>query len=124
MDPTLGGQDQRVDLDQIGVALDIGRVELLEDGHRAFNGGFGQGGGGHPFARRGLVKPVHRVDPHLGNRVGSLLSHHLDLHAAFGRQHAKVLLGRPVQGERCVVLLGDVGRLLDPNPSHHMATDV
>ena len=47
-----------------------------------------------------------------------------DLDAALGRQHAEVLLGGAVEGEGGVVLLGDVGRLLDPQAAHDVALDV
>ena len=36
--PAVGREDERVDLDQVGVALDVGPVELLEDVDRALGG--------------------------------------------------------------------------------------
>ena len=48
----------------------------------------------------------------------------LDLDAALGREHAEVQLGRPVEGEAGVVLLGDVRGVLDPQPVHDVALDV
>ena len=47
---------------------------------------------------------------------GVLLGHLLDVDAALGRQHQQVLLGRAVEREAGVVLLGDVGGVLDPQP--------
>ena len=57
--------------------------------------------------------------------ASGLVSRHLfDLDAALGREHAEVELGRTVEGEAGVVLLGDVGRVLDPQPLHDVALDV
>ena len=70
------------------------------------------------------VEPVDRVDVEPHDRVGVLLGDLLDLDAALGRQHQQVLLRRPVEGEAGVVLLGDVGRVLDPDPLDDVALDV
>ena len=51
-------------------------------------------------------------------------SDRLDLDAALGRQHQQVLLGSTVQGERGVVLLGDVAGSLDPDSLHDVTLDV
>ena len=57
-------------------------------------------------------------------RVGALLGDLLDLHAALRAQHAEVLLRGAVEGERRVVLLRDVGSVLDPDALHDMTLDV
>ena len=44
--------------------------------------------------------------------------------AALRGQHAEVLLGRAVEGERRVVLLGDVRGVLDPEALDDVALDV
>ena len=44
------------------------------------------------------------------------LGDRLDLDAALGRQHQQVLLGGAVEREAGVVLLVDVGGVLDPDP--------
>ena len=51
------------------------------------------------------------------SRSGSDLRDRLDLHAALRRQHQQVLLGRTVEREAGVVLLVDVRRPLDPQPT-------
>ena len=81
-------------------------------------------GGRHPGPGGVLGEAVDRVDPDLGDGVGVLLGHRLDLHAALGREHPEVLLGRAVEGEAGVVLLGDVGRELDPDDLDGVALDV
>jgi hypothetical protein len=48
----------------------------------------------------------------------------LDVDPAAGRDHREMQLGRPVEREARVVLLGDVRRLLDPQAAHRMALDV
>ena len=35
-----------------------------------------------------------------------------------------MLLGRAIQGKRDVVLLGDIGCLLDPHPTYYVAVDI
>ena len=68
-----------------------------------------------PRAARLLAQPVDRVDLDARERVGALLGDLLDLDAALRAQHAEVLLRRAVERERRVVLLGDVGGVLDPD---------
>ena len=57
-------------------------------------------------------------------RVRVLLGDLLDLDAAFRREHEERLLRAAVEGDREVVLLRDVGRLLDPHLPHDVAVDV
>jgi hypothetical protein len=65
-------EDQRVDLGQVGVALGVGGVELQQDVDRAVGGGRVERGRLDPGPGRGLVEPVDRVDPDLGDGVGVL----------------------------------------------------
>ena len=67
---------------------------------------------------------VDRVDVELHDGVRVLLRHLLDLDATLGRQHQQMLLRRSVEREAGVVLLSDVGRVLDPDALHDMALDV
>jgi hypothetical protein len=60
----------------------------------------------------------------LDDRVGVGLGDRLDLDTALGRQHQQVLLRGTVEGEAGVVLLVDVGCLLDPDPLDDVALDV
>ena len=72
----------------------------------------------------GLGEAHRRVDVQPGDGLGVLLGDRLDLDPALGRHHGQVLLGRPVEGEAGVVLLGDVGGVLDPQAPDHVALDV
>src|SRR6202008_622927 len=65
-----------------------------------------------------------RVDVRLGDGGGVLVGGRFDVDAALGRDHGEVLLGRPVQREARVVLLGDVGSVFDPHDLHDVALDV
>ena len=78
----------------------------------------------HPRAARGLAQPVDRIDRQARDRVGVLVGNRLDLDAALRAQHPEVLLRAAIERERRVVLLGDVGRVLDPDPLHDVALDV
>ena len=84
VDLTGGLEDQRVDLDQVGVALGVGPVELQQDVDRAIGGVGVQLGRLDPLACNGLRQPVDGVDPDLGDRVGIGLGHRFDLHATLG----------------------------------------
>ena len=57
-----------------------------------------------------------------GIRVGA--GNLLDVDPAPGGQHQQVLLGGAVEGEAGVVLLGDVGGVLDPQPFDDVTFDV
>ena len=57
-------------------------------------------------------------------RVGVLLGDLLDLDAALRREHEERLLRAAVERDREVVLLRDVGRLLDPERADDVAVDV
>ena len=78
----------------------------------------------HQVPGVGLGETDRRVDVQAGDGLGVLVGDRLDLHAALGRHHGQVLLGRPIQGEAGVVLLGDVRGVLDPQAAHHVALDV
>ena len=70
------------------------------------------------------MEALERVDPQLDERVGALLGHLLDLHAALRREHVERLLGAAVEREREVVLLRDVGGRLDPELADDVPPDV
>ena len=71
-----------------------------------------------------LGEAVDRVDVDAGDGLGDFGRHLLDVDAALGGEHAEVQLGPAVEGEAGVVLLGDVGRVLDPDAAHDVALDV
>ena len=70
------------------------------------------------------VESVDGVDVEPHDRVRILLGNRLDVDATLRRQHEKVLLRRPVEREAGVVLVGDVRRVLDPDPLDDVALDV
>ena len=77
-----------------------------------------------PRAALRFAEAVDGIDVDACDRVGVLLRDLLDLDAALRGEHAEVLLRAPVERERRVVLLGDVGRVLDPHDVHDVALDV
>ena len=60
----------------------------------------------------------------LGERLGALGGDLLDVHASLRREHEERLLLAAVEGDREVVLLRDVGGLLDPELADDVAADV
>ena len=120
----LGREDERVDFGQVAVALDVAGVEPHQQ-RRRLGARLGvELGPVDPLPGRLLGEPLDRVDVDAGDGVGVGLRHLLDLHSALGRQHAEVQLGRTVEGEAGVVLLGDVRGVLYPEPLDHVALDV
>ncbi len=117
-------EDQRVDLGEVAVALGEAAVELHEDVGGAVERPLGQFRLDTCLARRRDVEAVDRVDVQLDDRIGVRLGDRLDLDAALGRQHQEVLLRGSVEREGGVVLLVDVGRLLDPQSLDDVALDV
>ena len=70
------------------------------------------------------LEAFERVDVQPDERVRVLLGDLLDLDAALRREHEERLLRAAVERDREVVLLRDVGRLLDPELAHDVAADV
>ena len=124
MHAPVGREDQRVDLDQVGVTVDVRAVQLHEHVDRALGGGGIQVRAIDPLAGDRLAQAVHRVDVQAGDRLRLLRRDLLDVDAPACRQHPEVQLGRAVERERRVVLLGDVARTLDPKCLDDVAPDV
>ena len=70
------------------------------------------------------LEALERVDVQADERVRVVLGDLLDLDPALRREHEERLLRAPVEGDREVVLLRDVGRALDPEAPHDMAANV
>ena len=75
-------------------------------------------------ARDPGLKALRRVDVQTDQRVRILLRDLLDLDAALRREHEERLLRAAVERDREVVLLRDVGGLLDPELADDVAVDV
>ncbi len=73
-----------------------------------------------------VVRPValERVDVHAGERLGRLGRDLLDVDAAARREHQQRRARTPVERDREVVLLRDLGGALDPQAPHDVAADV
>src|SRR5439155_21630563 len=117
--------DQRIDLREHRVGLDEAAIELLDDRRdlllltrildaRAV----------HEPPRDPRLKAFERIDVQSDERFGILLRDLLDLDAALSREHEQRPLLAAIERDREVVLLRDVGRLLDPEPAHDVTSDV
>ena len=107
------------------VALDEAAVELLDDRRdllllvRVVDAG--------PVdeaARDPRLEALERIDVEADECVGVVRRDLLDLDAALRREHEERLLRAAVERDREVVLLRDVGRLLDPERLDDVAADV
>ena len=121
---SLAGDDERVDLHEVGVALDVGPVQQAQQLDGLFGDGGIQLGVDDPPAAGLGRQALGGVDVDAGDGLGRAGGHLLDVHAALRREHAQVPARRAVEGEAGVVLLGDVGGLLDPEAPHEVAADV
>ena len=124
MDAPLGREDQRVDLDEVSVGVDVAAPELHEDVDRTVGGRGIETRRGDPLLALRGRQSVDGVDVHPCDRVRVLVGDLLDLHAAFGGEHPEMQLRRPIEREGRVVLAGDVARLLDPEQRDDVALDV
>ena len=75
-------------------------------------------------ARDPRLEALERVDVQAHERVGIVRGDLLDLDAALRREHEERLLRAAVERDREVVLLRDVGGLLDPDLLDDVAADV
>ena len=122
----LGGDDQRVDLDEhrrrsrrtrwYAPGHDVGRLPRSPSA-------------GMPAAKQSSrawmrLEARQRVDVQAGELLGRFGGDLLDVDAALGGQHEQRLLGAAVERDREVVLARDVRRALDPQPAHDVAADV
>ncbi len=120
-----GRDDQRVDLAEHRVELDEGLVQLPDDRRdlllllRVLDAGAVD----QPPRLPGL-EALERVDVQADERVGARGRNLLDVHAALRREHEQRLLRAAVEGDREVVLLGDIGGGLDPELADDVAADV
>ena len=115
--------DQRVDLAEHRVGLDEAAVEPLED-LRDLAPLAGIADAGEQLAGVVGLVALERVDVHPRELLGALGGDLLDLDAALRREHQQRLLGAPVEGDREVVLLRDLGGPLDPEPLDDVAANV
>ena len=112
----VGGDDQRVDLDEHRLLGDERVVELGQQrADRAHDVGVDAGLEGQPAAVE-VLEAEQRVDVQAGDRVGVLVGDLLDVHAALGGEHDQRGLGRAVEDDRGVVLGGDVRGLPRSTP--------
>ncbi len=114
------GQDQGVDLHELGVTLDVAAIQ--PDQHLGCSVlGVGRQAGLRDKGRCRLhaqaVERVH-VEASDGGRIGLL-----DVHPSARGHHDQVILCCPVEGDPHVVLHGDLTGNLHPNPAHQMPTD-
>ena len=126
VDPAVGREDQRVDLDQVGVALDVGRGRASSRMSTAPSVGVGvELGGLAPTAG-----PAPRSRPSTGSTwIRAMASGSSSATASmstppWAESMPRCCLADAVEGEAGVVLLGDVGGLLDPEALDGVALDV
>ena len=122
---TVRRDDQRVDLGQHRVGLDEAAVELLDDRRDLLLlARVVDAGAVHEATRDPRLVSFERVDVQADERVGIVRRDFFDLDAALRGEHEERLLGAAIERDREVVLLRDVGRLLDPERLDDVAADV
>ena len=125
LDDAVGRDDQRVDLGEHRVALDEAAVELSDDVRELLLlAGILDAGAVDKPARDPRLIALERVDVQANERVRVVGGDVFDLDAALHGEHEERLLRATVEGDREVVLLRDVGGLLDPELLDDVAADV
>ncbi len=125
LDHSAGRDDQRVDLAEHGVEARVGLEELRHDRgdllllRRIVDTGLVHQPPGLP-----RVEPLERVDVEAHERLRCGGGDLLDVHAALRREHEQGLPGATIEGQRQVVLLLDLRRLLDPELVDDVTADV
>ena len=115
-DLAVGGDDQRVDLDQGRVLVaSQTSASLTSTSATRVEDVLVEPGGVDDRPRRGRGERPGRVDVLPDQRVGVLLGDLLDVHPALGGDHRQQLLLAAVEDHRGVVLGGDVRAALDPD---------
>ena len=116
----LGG-DEGIDLQQRGVALDIGFVQALQKDDCRIDLGRLEPQGKGQLARLPRAKTNHWIDDFLEDGLGSLGRHDFDLHASGLRGHEDQPAGRAIEHNAEIKLAVDGRRLLDQQPLHLLA---
>ena len=125
LDHTVRRDDQRVDLAEHRVRLDKAPVELLDDRRDLLLlARILDPAGIDEVARDPRLPALQRVDVQAHERVRVVRGDLLDLHPTLRREHQERLLGATVERDREVVLLRDVGCLLDPDLPDDVAANV
>jgi len=117
--------DQRVDLAQHRVLVDERGIQASGDrGDLLLLVGIVDAAAVDQRAGVPGLKTLEGVDVQLHQCVRRRRRDLLDVHPALRREHEQRLLRSPVERDREVVLLRDVGRLLDPELADDVAADV
>ena len=115
-DLAVGGDDQRVDLDQASRPRSLATSASFASTSAAWSRTSSSSPAASTIgARRRGVEGPSRVDVALDQRVGVLRGDRLDVHPALGGDHRQQLLLAAVEDHRGVVLGGDVRAALDPD---------
>ncbi len=116
-------QRQRIDLDQLGVACAVNRVERFQDGSD-FRLGIAKPETGEHGARGAIVEILVDLEAVAANGVGPRRRDLLDLHAAFsGEQDQRTARGE-IGEHRGVEFAGDLGAFLDQHFFDTITVDV
>ena len=117
-------QNKRVDFCQVAVTLGKAFVQLHQHvGHAIYclcrNLCIDRG-----LTSSGRRQTLDWVDVQFDDRGWIFCCNLFNLDSTLRRQHQEVLFGRTIKRERCVILLGNVGCVFNPDALHNMALDI
>jgi hypothetical protein len=108
VDLSVGRQDQRIDLDQIGIAIDEAPVKLPQNVDCTWLCFVVQPRSVDELTGLSLREPLNGIDVQASDRVRILGCDLFDVDAASRRNHAEVLPRATIERERGVILTLDV----------------
>ena len=117
-------EDQRIDLNEHGVLGLEDAVQLGEHHAKSLALIERNARGGHQLHAVEAAVAERRIDVQARQHVGMVRRDVFDVHAAHRRQHQQWHLGRTIEGDRDVILLGDRHAALDPQAARDVPLDV
>ena len=117
-------EDQRIDLNQHRILGLEDAVQLGEHDAKSLALIDRNARGGHQLHAMKAAVAERRIDMQARQHVGVVRRHVLDVHAAHRRQHQQRHLGRTIEGDRDVVLLGNRHAALDQQAARDVPLNV
>ncbi len=119
----IAGDDQRIDLGQGGIGVDVGLVQAERDGAEGLPVLTAEVDGQRDVADVVVAQPDQRVDVLAHDRLWIGARDLLDLDAAFRRTDDHRPARRAIVGNAKIDLFADVGGLIDQHLPHRQALD-
>ena len=112
------GDDERIDLGERGVAIEVRAEEVLDQRHGGLELIAGEAEAERERARLERLEPERRIGPFPDDLLGMCLGHFLDVHPTRARRHDDVLRASAIEGDRQIQLRCNRGGLFHQHAKH------